>query len=222
MAGMLDGKVAIVTGAGNGVGRGEAVLLADHGAKVVVNDLGGSVTGEGADAKVADEVVKVIQGRGGEAVANYDSVADYESAGSIIKTAIDAFGRLDVLVNNAGVLHDHVVDEHIEAPERVDRGLDDAPGALVVGDAVVAGDRLAAPALDDLDDLVGDLGVGSLAGHGSTEVVHDDLGAVVGQEDGFAASYAVAGTGDDRHLAVGMPAICASFPVDRRLSPNLT
>src|SRR4029077_7507232 len=100
--GMLDGKVAIVTGSGNGVGRGEAVMLADHGAKVVVNDLGGSVTGEGADAKVADQVVKVIQSRGGEAVANYDSVADFDGAANIIKTAVDSFGRLDVLVNNAG------------------------------------------------------------------------------------------------------------------------
>ena len=78
--GMLDGKVAIVTGAGNGVGRGEAVMLADHGAKVVVNDLGGSVTGEGSDQRVADEVVEVIKSRGGEAVANYDSVADFEGA----------------------------------------------------------------------------------------------------------------------------------------------
>ena len=107
--GMLDGKVAIVTGAGNGVGRGEAVLLAAHGAKVVVNDLGGSVTGDGADAKVADEVVEVIKSRGGEAVANYDSVADYEGAGNIVKTAIDAFGRLDVLVNNAGILRDKMM-----------------------------------------------------------------------------------------------------------------
>src|SRR4051812_18067458 len=107
--GMLDGKVAIVTGAGNGVGRGEAVLLAAHGAKVVVNDLGGSVTGDGSDAKVADQVVEVIKSRGGEAVANYDSVADYEGAGNIVKTAIDAFGRLDVLVNNAGVLRDRMM-----------------------------------------------------------------------------------------------------------------
>jgi len=107
--GMLDGKVAIVTGAGNGVGRGEAVLLASHGAKVVVNDLGGSVTGDGADAKVADEVVEVIKSRGGEAVANYDSVADYEGAGNIVKTAVDAFGRLDVLVNNAGILRDKMM-----------------------------------------------------------------------------------------------------------------
>ena len=78
--GMLDGKVAVVTGAGNGVGRGEAILLADHGAKVVVNDLGGSVTGEGADQRVADQVVDVIKSRGGEAVANYDSVADFDGA----------------------------------------------------------------------------------------------------------------------------------------------
>jgi NAD(P)-dependent dehydrogenase (short-subunit alcohol dehydrogenase family) len=107
--GMLDGKVAIVTGAGNGVGRGEAVMLADHGAKVVVNDLGGSVTGEGADAKVADQVVEVIKGRGGEAVANYDSVSDFDGAANIVKTAIDSFGRLDVLVNNAGVLRDRMM-----------------------------------------------------------------------------------------------------------------
>lgn len=107
--GMLDGKVAIVTGAGNGVGRGEAIMLADHGAKVVVNDLGGSVTGEGADAKVADEVVEVIKGRGGEAAANYDSVSDFEGAANIVRTAIDTFGRLDVLVNNAGVLRDRMM-----------------------------------------------------------------------------------------------------------------
>ncbi|MGZ8752821.1 MAG: SDR family NAD(P)-dependent oxidoreductase [Acidimicrobiia bacterium] len=107
--GMLDGKVAIVTGAGNGVGRGEAVMLADHGAKVVVNDLGTSVTGDGADQKVADEVVEVIKRRGGEAVANGDSVADYDGAKSIVKTAIDAFGRLDILVNNAGVLRDKMM-----------------------------------------------------------------------------------------------------------------
>ena len=107
--GMLDGKVAIVTGAGNGVGRGEALLLAAHGAKVVVNDLGGSVSGDGSDATVADEVVEVIKSRGGEAVANDDSVADYESAGNIVKTAIDTFGRLDVLVNNAGILRDKMM-----------------------------------------------------------------------------------------------------------------
>ncbi len=107
--GMLDGKVAIVTGAGNGVGRGEAVLLAAHGAKVVVNDLGGAVDGSGSDSLVADQVVEVIRARGGEAVANSDSVADYDGAGNIVKTAIDAFGRLDVLVNNAGILRDKMM-----------------------------------------------------------------------------------------------------------------
>ncbi|HVJ96243.1 MAG TPA: SDR family NAD(P)-dependent oxidoreductase [Acidimicrobiia bacterium] len=107
--GMLDGKVAIVTGAGNGVGRGEAIMLADHGAKVVVNDLGGSVQGDGADKQAADAVVEVIKARGGEAVANYDSVADFGGAQNIIGTAIDAFGRLDILVNNAGVLRDRMM-----------------------------------------------------------------------------------------------------------------
>jgi NAD(P)-dependent dehydrogenase (short-subunit alcohol dehydrogenase family) len=106
---MLDGKVAIVTGAGNGVGRGEAVMLADHGAKVVVNDLGGSVQGEGADKRAADDVVDVIKSRGGEAVANYDDVSDFAGAKNIVDTAIDAFGRLDVLVNNAGVLRDRMM-----------------------------------------------------------------------------------------------------------------
>jgi NAD(P)-dependent dehydrogenase (short-subunit alcohol dehydrogenase family) len=109
MAGMLDGKVAIVTGAGRGVGRGEAVALADHGAKVVVNDLGGSVTGEGNDKSAADEVVDVIKGRGGEAIASYDDVADFEGARNIVAAALDGFGQLDVLVNNAGILRDKMI-----------------------------------------------------------------------------------------------------------------
>ena len=99
---MLDGKVAIVTGAGNGVGRGEAILLADHGAKVVVNDLGASVTGDGADQKVADQVVEVIKSRGGEAVVQLRQRRRLRRARNIVRTAIDAFGRLDVLVNNVG------------------------------------------------------------------------------------------------------------------------
>jgi NAD(P)-dependent dehydrogenase (short-subunit alcohol dehydrogenase family) len=107
--GILDGKVAVVTGSGNGVGRGEAILLADHGAKVVVNDLGGSVTGEGADKSAAETVVDVIKGRGGEAVANYDDVSDHAGAKNIVDTAIEAFGRLDVLVNNAGILRDRMI-----------------------------------------------------------------------------------------------------------------
>src|SRR5215471_15175695 len=108
--GMLDGKVAVVTGAGNGVGRGEAILLADHGAKVVVNDLGGSVTGEGdGDQRVADQVVGVIKDRGGEAIASYASVADFDGAKSIVDAALERFGRLDILVNNAGVLRDRMM-----------------------------------------------------------------------------------------------------------------
>jgi NAD(P)-dependent dehydrogenase (short-subunit alcohol dehydrogenase family) len=107
--GILDGKVAIVTGAGHGVGRGEAVELASHGAKVVVNDLGGAVSGGGGDKKVADEVVEVIKSRGGEAVANYDDVSDFSGAQNIINSAIETFGKLDVLVNNAGVLRDRMM-----------------------------------------------------------------------------------------------------------------
>src|SRR5918996_3461805 len=107
--GICEGKVAVVTGAGNGVGRGEAIELADQGAKVVVNDLGGDVTGQGADKRAADAVVDVIEGRGGEAIANYDDVSDFNGAKNIIGTAIDAFGRLDVLVNNAGILRDKMV-----------------------------------------------------------------------------------------------------------------
>jgi NAD(P)-dependent dehydrogenase (short-subunit alcohol dehydrogenase family) len=107
--GILDGKVAIVTGAGHGVGRGEAVELADQGARVVVNDLGGAVSGGGGDKRVADEVVDAIKKRGGEAVANYDDVSDFNGAKNIINTAIEAFGKLDVLVNNAGILRDKMI-----------------------------------------------------------------------------------------------------------------
>src|SRR5688572_7995012 len=107
--GMLDGKVAIVTGAGRGVGRGEAIMLADHGAKVIVNDLGGSVTGEGSDQRAADEVVDVIKSRGGEAASNYDDIADFQGAENLIKSAIETFGDLSVLVNNAGILRDKMI-----------------------------------------------------------------------------------------------------------------
>ena len=106
--GLLDGKVAIVTGAGHGIGRGHAMELARHGAKVVVNDLGGSVGGEGS-SKDADLTVKIIESRGGEAVANYEDVADHEAAGRMIAQAVDTWGRLDVLVNNAGIVRDGAI-----------------------------------------------------------------------------------------------------------------
>ena len=105
----LKNKVAIVTGAGRGIGRDIALLLAKEGAKVVINDLGGESDGQGNDTKIADEVVREIQALGGEAVANYDSVADYESATNIVETAISSFGRLDIVVNNAGILRDRML-----------------------------------------------------------------------------------------------------------------
>ena len=107
--GLLDGKVAIVTGAGHGIGRGEALELAGEGAKIVVNDLGGSVAGEGADKRPAEEVAELIRSRGGEAVANYDDVADWNGAKSLVNQAVEGFGTLDVLVNNAGILRDKMI-----------------------------------------------------------------------------------------------------------------
>ncbi len=112
--GILDGKVAIVTGAGHGIGRGHALELAKHGTKVVVNDLGGSVTGEGT-GKDADLTVDIIHERGGEAVANYDDVADFEGAGRMVRQAADAYGQLDVLVNNAGIVRDSAIWNMTEA-----------------------------------------------------------------------------------------------------------
>jgi NAD(P)-dependent dehydrogenase (short-subunit alcohol dehydrogenase family) len=105
----LDGKVAIVTGAGRGIGREHALALANAGAKVVVNDLGGSTAGEGADQTPAQQVADEIKGRGGDATANYDNVADFEAAGNMIQQAISDFGRLDILVNNAGILRDRML-----------------------------------------------------------------------------------------------------------------
>jgi NAD(P)-dependent dehydrogenase (short-subunit alcohol dehydrogenase family) len=102
----FQGRVAIVTGAGAGLGRSHALLLAERGAKVVVNDLGGAVDGTGGSAKAADAVVAEIKAKGGEAVANHDSVSDPASAANIVRTAMEAFGRIDILVNNAGILRD--------------------------------------------------------------------------------------------------------------------
>ncbi|HEY8527445.1 MAG TPA: SDR family NAD(P)-dependent oxidoreductase [Acidimicrobiales bacterium] len=106
--GLLEGKVAVVTGAGHGIGRGHALELAKHGAKVVVNDLGTSVTGEGS-SRDADLTVKLIEARGGTAVANYEDVADHEGAGRMIAQAVDTWGRLDILVNNAGIVRDGAI-----------------------------------------------------------------------------------------------------------------
>jgi NAD(P)-dependent dehydrogenase (short-subunit alcohol dehydrogenase family) len=104
--GLLDGKVALVTGAGGGLGREHALALAREGAKLVVNDLGGSRDGSGASTSLADRVVGEIQSLGGEAVANYDSVATVEGGERIVRAALDAFGKLDICVNNAGILRD--------------------------------------------------------------------------------------------------------------------
>ena len=105
----LAGKVAVVTGAGRGIGRGEAMALASEGAKVVVNDLGGAVDGSGAARSPADEVVAEIKKLGGEAVADYDSVATMQGGENIVKTAVDNFGKVDILVNNAGILRDRML-----------------------------------------------------------------------------------------------------------------
>lgn len=102
----MNGRVAIVTGAGRGLGREHALKLAQEGAKVVVNDLGGSVHGEGADATAAEQVVTEIEALGGEAVASAHDVADWGQAEEMIQLAVEAFGALDVLVNNAGILRD--------------------------------------------------------------------------------------------------------------------
>jgi NAD(P)-dependent dehydrogenase (short-subunit alcohol dehydrogenase family) len=104
--GLFDGKVAIVTGAGRGIGREEALLLASEGAAVVVNDLGGARTGEGTDAGPAQEVVDEITAAGGKAAANTDDISSWSGAESVVNQAVESFGGLDILVNNAGILRD--------------------------------------------------------------------------------------------------------------------
>ena len=105
----LDGKVAIVTGAGRGIGREHALALSQEGAKIVVNDLGGSSAGEGQDAAPAQQVADEIKAAGGEATANFDNVADFQGAENMVKQAVGDFGRLDILVNNAGIIRDRML-----------------------------------------------------------------------------------------------------------------
>ncbi|MBM3673773.1 MAG: SDR family NAD(P)-dependent oxidoreductase [Actinobacteria bacterium] len=107
--GALDGRIAIITGAGRGLGRDHALCFAQEGAKVVVNDLGGNPDGTGDDRAPAQLVVDEIKASGGEAVANVDNVADWDGAQRLVQTAVDTFGGLDVLVNNAGILRDRVL-----------------------------------------------------------------------------------------------------------------
>ena len=113
-----DGKVAVITGAGGGLGRQHALLLAERGALVVVNDLGGNVEGTGADASAAQKVVDEIRAAGGEAVANHDSVSTPDGGEAIIQTAVDAYGRVDIVINNAGILRDKTF--HNMTPDLVD------------------------------------------------------------------------------------------------------
>src|SRR3977135_486140 len=107
--GALDGRVAIITGSGRGIGREHALLFAQEGAKVVINDLGGAIDGSGDDRTPAQQVVDEIKAMGGEAVANADNVADGEGGQRLVNAAIEAFGDLHVLVNNAGILRDRVL-----------------------------------------------------------------------------------------------------------------
>jgi NAD(P)-dependent dehydrogenase (short-subunit alcohol dehydrogenase family) len=106
---LLDGKTAVVTGAGRGIGRGVAIALAAAGAKVIVNDPGVSLSGEGSDPKTADAVVETIRKAGGQAEANYGSVADFKQAGAMVEQAVTAWGRIDILVNVAGNLRDRMI-----------------------------------------------------------------------------------------------------------------
>ncbi len=109
MGDRLKDRVAIVTGAGRGIGRGEALLLAAEGAAVVINDFGGSAAGDGGEKSPADEVVEEIKAAGGKAAANYGNIADYSTGEELVQQAVDTFGRLDIVINNAGILRDRMV-----------------------------------------------------------------------------------------------------------------
>jgi NAD(P)-dependent dehydrogenase (short-subunit alcohol dehydrogenase family) len=107
--GIVDGKVAVITGAGRGIGRGEALLFAEEGARVVVNDLGGEWDGTGADARAATQVAEEIRAAGGEAVPHFEDISEPSGADSLIQLALDTWGKLDVVVNNAGILRDRMI-----------------------------------------------------------------------------------------------------------------
>jgi NAD(P)-dependent dehydrogenase (short-subunit alcohol dehydrogenase family) len=109
MAGRLEGKVAIVTGGGRGIGRGECLALAAEGARIVCNDFGGTAAGTGGEKGPADQVVDEVKKMGSDAVANYDNVADFSSGDRMVQQALDSFGRLDIVVNNAGILRDKMI-----------------------------------------------------------------------------------------------------------------
>jgi NAD(P)-dependent dehydrogenase (short-subunit alcohol dehydrogenase family) len=115
MTKLQEGRVAIVTGAGRGIGREHALLLAHHGAAVVVNDLGGSMDGEGADKGPAQQVVDEIEAMGGRALANTDDISDWDGAERLVRSAVETFGRLDILINNAGILRDRMLTNMSEA-----------------------------------------------------------------------------------------------------------
>jgi NAD(P)-dependent dehydrogenase (short-subunit alcohol dehydrogenase family) len=115
MAKLCEGRVCIVTGAGRGIGREYSLMLAEHGAKVVVNDLGGEIDGEGRSSGPAHDVVEEIVAAGGEAVANGDDISDFEGAGRLVQQAIDTFGDLHVVINNAGILRDRMLVNMTEA-----------------------------------------------------------------------------------------------------------
>ncbi|MHA1886277.1 MAG: SDR family NAD(P)-dependent oxidoreductase, partial [Promethearchaeota archaeon] len=113
--GMLDGKVAIITGAGRGLGREEALLFAKEGCNLVLNDLGGSFDGSGAETKVADQIAEECKKLGVKAVGNYDSVTDFDKTKAMIEQAVSEFGKVDIIVNNAGILRDRMLFNMTEA-----------------------------------------------------------------------------------------------------------
>jgi NAD(P)-dependent dehydrogenase (short-subunit alcohol dehydrogenase family) len=115
VTGICEGRVAIVTGAGRGIGREHSLMLAEQGAKVVVNDLGGEIDGSGKNTGPAQDVVDEIVAAGGEAVANGDDISSWQGAENLVKQAVDSFGRLDVLINNAGILRDRMLTNMTEA-----------------------------------------------------------------------------------------------------------